>query len=394
MKHIRLLIVALVVSGALGAGSACRGPAAGGTPAASSTPAAATKAAATTPAAPTTIGAIVFLTGPQAPLGTEVQNAINLALEEINAGGGIGGAPLKVEFEDSKDQPRDALTAFRRLADGPIPVVLATGDVVSRALAPFAVETRLPLVATVAGGRDIAQAGGVFRVWIQATRQGEHMAAFAASNLKLTRVAVLRINNEFGQDSFDGFKTTFEREGRKILGVETFGVADRDVRAQIAKLNALKPQGLFVTGFGDGYGAAIKQIRESGFKGTLMTDATLAIPFFRQQTTPANEGAYLVTTLYDEHSEEPKGLNYTKRWRAKYNSDPSFTGAFAYDAIGMIATVLRGGARDRDQVRNGLARLGTYDGAIGQMRFTATGDLDFPLVIKKMTNGRQTIVVR
>jgi branched-chain amino acid transport system substrate-binding protein len=345
------------------------------------------------PANPT-IGAIVFLTGPQSILGSEVQNAINLAVEEVNKSGGIKGAPLRVVYEDSKDQPRDAITAFRRLADRDLPAIIVTGDVVSLNLAPFAVEQKLPLVATVAAGPGIAKRDWVFRVFHQGTHQGERMARYAASDLKLRRVAGLRINNDFGATSFDAFQKAFVSAGGEVVAADTFGVADRDVRNQIAKLRAANPDGIFITGFGDGYGAAIKQIRESGYTGMLMTDASLGIPFFKQQTTPANEGSYLVAPEYDEYSTAPKAAQFNQRWRAAYKFDPSFVGAFAYDSLGVIAAVMREGATTPDEVRRGLQTLQNYQGVIGPMRFSADGDVEFPLVIKKIVDGKPVVVAR
>jgi len=338
------------------------------------------------------VGAIVFLTGPQAALGTEVQGALDLLVEEVNGSGGINGRQLQIRYEDSRDQPKDAITAFRRFADENLPVLISTGDVVSLNLASFAEESRIPLVATVAAGPEIARPNSVFRVWIQATRQGERMAEHAAVALKLKRVAVLRINNEFGEASAGAFTKTFTGRSGTVTATETFGVADREVRNQIVKLRGTKPEGIFVTGFGDGYGAAIKQIRESGFRGQLMTDATLSIPFFRGQTSPANEGAYLATTPYDETSTEPRAMHFTQRWRAKYKSEPSFVGAFAYDALGMVVSVMKQGATTRAQVGQALSAMKSYDGAIGPLRFTAGSDLDFPIVIKHIEKGRQVRV--
>ncbi|HXQ37479.1 MAG TPA: ABC transporter substrate-binding protein, partial [Anaerolineales bacterium] len=89
------------------------------------------------------IGAIVFLTGPQAPLGEEVRNALTIATEEINANGGVNTKRVELVYEDSKDSPREAITAFYRLEAERIPVVISTGDVVSLNLAPIAGERKI-----------------------------------------------------------------------------------------------------------------------------------------------------------------------------------------------------------------------------------------------------------
>ena len=164
------------------------------------------------------IGAIVFQTGPQAALGTEVRNAVSLAQEEVNAKGGINGKMMNVLFEDSKDSPRDAIAAFNRLETVSLPVVLSTGDVVSLNLAPN--PRRREKDSNGCNDRRLVleilqESGWVFRIFIQATRQADTIANYAAKDLGLKSAAVLAINNEFGNATSGTFKSTFERLGGK-----------------------------------------------------------------------------------------------------------------------------------------------------------------------------------
>ncbi len=339
------------------------------------------------------VGAIVFLTGPQAQLGVEVQNALTVAQEELNEKGGVNGKPVRVFVEDSKDSPRDAIAAFNRLEGERIPVVLATGDVVSLNLTPIVDEKKIPMVATVAAGPDIPQRSDwVFRVFIQATRQADTIAQYAANNLKIKSAAILAINNEFGNSTSGTFKATFEKLGGRVTGVETYGVADRDVRTQITKLKGTNPEAIYITGFGDGYGACIKQVRELKFTGTMLSDATLSTPFFQQQTTPANEGAYFTSTVYDENSQEARAREFINRYRAKFNADPSFFAAFAYDSLGLIAAALSRSDGSPQGIRDALASIRDYQGVVGKMSFDKDGDLDFPLVVKRIEGGKATVV--
>ena len=339
------------------------------------------------------IGAIVFLTGPQAPLGTEVRNALTVAQEEINSKGGINGRKINILYEDSKDNPRDAIAAFNRLETEKVPVLISTGDVVSLNLAPIVDEKKIPMVATVAAGPDVPKRSDwVFRVFIQATRQADRMANYAAKNLGIKSAAVLAINNEFGVSTSGTFKEVFERLGGRITGMETYGVADRDVRTQITKLKATNPDAIYITGFGDGYGACIKQVRELKYAGTMLSDSSLAIPFFQQQTTPANEGAYFTSTLYEENSQDELARNFITQYRAKFNSEPGFVGAFAYDSLRLIAAALAKGGDSPQGIRDALLGVKDFPGVIGKVSFNADGDLDFPLVVKRIENGKAKIV--
>jgi branched-chain amino acid transport system substrate-binding protein len=340
------------------------------------------------------IGTIVFLTGPQAALGTEVKNAVNQAQDELNQKGGINGKKINILLEDSKDSPKDAIAAFNRLETQGVPVILATGDVVSLNLAPIVADRKIPMMATVAAGPEIPQKSGwVFRLFIQATRQADTIANYAAKDLNLKSAAVLAINNEFGNATSATFKSTFEKMGGKITGIETYEVTDRDVRTQITKLKGTNPQAIYITGFGDGYGACIKQVRELKFTGTMLSDATLSTPFFQQQTAPANEGAYFTSTLYDENSQQSPAREFISNYRARYNADPSFFAAFAYDSFGVIAAAIARSDGTPQGIRNALAATKDYQGVIGKMSFLENGDSDFPLVVKKIENGKAKVVL-
>jgi len=339
------------------------------------------------------VGAIVFLTGPQAPLGTEVKNAMTVAQEELNGKGGVNGKKINILYEDSKDSPKDAIAAFNRLETESVPVIIATGDVVTLNLAPIVDERKIPMVATIAAGPNIPQKSGwVFRIFIQATRQAETIANYAAKNLGLKSAAVLAINNEFGEATSGTFKSAFEKLGGRITGIETYGVADRDIRTQITKLKGANPEAIYITGFGDGYGACVKQVRELKFTGLMLSDATLSTPFFQQQTAPANEGAYFTSTLYDENSQEGQTSSFISHYRAKFNTDPSFFAAFAYDSMNLVALALARSDGTPQGIRNALASIKDYQGVIGKVSFIENGDSDFPLVVKKIENGKAKIV--
>jgi branched-chain amino acid transport system substrate-binding protein len=340
------------------------------------------------------IGAIVFLTGPQAPLGQEVRNALQIAAEELNEKGGIAHNQIEILFEDSKDTPRDAIMAFHRLASKNVPVIITTGDVVSLNLAPVVGEKRIPMVATVAAGPDITKRSNyVFRVFLQTAPPAELIAQFAYQKLSLRSAALLSINNEFGLASDAAFKNKFEELGGKVLAVEHYRIDDRDVRAQIAKLKATEPEAIFVGGFGEGYGACIKQVREMRFSGLLLTTSSLSIPYFQKQTWPASEGAYFTSTVYDEYDDAPAAANFTNRYRTKFGSNPSYIGAFAYDSLKLIAIAIEKGGYTSEGIRAALLGINDYNGVVGPMAFDNRGELDFPLVVKQIQNGRPVVVL-
>jgi branched-chain amino acid transport system substrate-binding protein len=327
------------------------------------------------------LGAIVFLTGPQANLGVEVKNALQIAQDELNTTGGIRGKKLEILLEDSHDNPKDAIMSFNKLLSEKVPLIISTGDVVSLKLAPLADEQHIPVIATVAAGPDVGTNDGcVFRVFIQAIKQGETMGKYATDSLKLSKASILSINNEFGVASSGSFRKAFERAGA-IVRQETYEIGDRDIRTPITKVLAEKPQAIYVTGFGPGYCTAIKQVRELGYKGILLTDCSLSVPWVKEQVGSAAQDAYFTDGAFNESN--PRTLKFSKAYEHKFNSKPSFVAAFAYDSLKIAAESLEKGDGSADSLVLALSSISKFDGLSGQLSFDGKRDIVIPLKVSK-----------
>ncbi|HXQ34852.1 MAG TPA: ABC transporter substrate-binding protein, partial [Anaerolineales bacterium] len=200
------------------------------------------------------------------------------------------------------------------------------------------------------------------------------------------------INNEFGLASDAAFRESFEKLGGRITAVEHYGITDRDVRSQIVKLKYSTPQAIFVGGFGEGYGACIKQIREMKFEGLLLTTNSLSIPYFQDQTWPASEGAYFTSTVYDEYYNTPEAIKFTNEYKRRFGRSPSYIAAFAYDSLKLTALAIEKGGYTSEGVRNALFAIHDYEGLAGTMGFDNQGEVSFRLVIKRIENGRPVVV--
>ncbi len=326
------------------------------------------------------IGAIVFLTGPQAATGTEVQNAFELAKDEVNAKGGIHGHLLEILYQDSKDNPIEAISAFNRLLLEDVPVVITTGDVVSLKVAPIAAAKHIPLVTTVAAGPDITKQGkSVFQVFIPAIRQAKTVADYAFKTLHLKKVAILYINNEFGTTTSKTFKETFEGQGGQVLSEDTFEISDRDVRSQIVKLKEQHPEAIYVSGFGPAYPAAFKQLKELGFNGVMLTDSGMDVPWYRAQMGTAGDGVYFTSTAFDDKADRI-AASFKSKYQLRFHSEPSFCAAFAYETLKLVASAMSKSDCARENFCNQLAKI-RQEGVLGRISFNDDRSLDFPLTV-------------
>src|SRR2546423_5646168 len=148
------------------------------------------------------IGCLVSTTGSGARWGQNSRKGIDLAAEEINAGGGVNGKKIQVIYEDTQTDPKTAVSAFRKLVDVD-GVKTCIADVISSdvlAVAPIANEKNVPLISPGASSPEITNAGDfVFRNWPSDALQGEEAAKLAFNQLGWHKVGIFYINNEYGK---------------------------------------------------------------------------------------------------------------------------------------------------------------------------------------------------
>jgi len=270
---------------------------------------------------------------------------------------------------------------------------LVTGDVVSLSLIPEADRTKTVLYCIVAGTPGIPQKSPwVFRAMSTADAQAKTIAEYAISNLDLKRVSILSINNQFGLHSANSFQSMFEGDGRKIVHRDTFEINDRDLRNQIIKIKAKKPDGVFVTGFGNGYAVALRQLKEYQVNATILTDNTLSVEYFQKQAGSAAEGVYFTSTLFGPDSKNRNVIEFIKNYNRRFKKSPSFVAAIAYDSTMIIYNAIKKGGFTNKGIRTMLIDQSKYNGLLGELNISLQREMLIPLVVKKIKDGKEVVV--
>lgn len=336
------------------------------------------------------LGAIVFLTGPQAFLGEEVKNAMLIAKEDIE---GKNKVNFNIIFKDSADSPKNALTVFRNLRLKELPIILVTGDVVSLSLISEADRTKTVLFCTVAGTQGIPQKSPwVFRAWSTGDAQAKTIADYAMNNLKLKSVSILHINNQFGITAANSFQGLFEGNSRKVIQRETFEIDDRNLRNQILKIKAKNPDGVFVTGFGNGYAVALRQLKEYNVNATIITDNALSVGYYQKQAGPAAEGVYFTSTLFGPYSENQSTIKFINNYKNKFKKSPSFVAAIAYDSTKTIFNAIKEGGYTNEGIRDALTSSSKLNGLLGEIEISLQREMLIPLMVKQIKDGKEVQV--
>jgi len=335
-----------------------------------------------------TIGATLPLSGDAAVWGKNTQEGIDLAVAEINASGGVLGRKLVVIYEDTRALPKEGVTAYRKLTTADKVKVIIDDSVsgVTLAMAPLAQKDHVVVVATGATAPKISEAGEyIFRVWNSDAYEGEVSADYAYDTLGFRSVAILYINNEYGRGLEQVFRSRFVDRGGNIRISESFAQSATDIKTQLTKIQAAKPDGLYLVGYPKEIPIALKQAKELGLNLPLLGTVAMQDPQLIQTAGDAAEG------LMFPYPKDPSGQHvarFREAFQEKYGKEPGITADVGYDAAKMIAKAmeLTGGTTGED-IRKGLNMLKDYPGVSGMMTFDANGDVHKPMGIKIVKSG-------
>lgn len=340
------------------------------------------------------IGAIIFLTGPQAASGRDVLEGLQVACQELSRRDEFNGKKIKLLIEDSKDSPKEAITAFNKLVSQNCSAIISAGDVVAFNLAPLAEKNKIPLLTVITEASDIPQLSSwVHRVWIPDHLLVSTIADFISSELKSKQIAVLAINNEFGLSSSKDFSAKITKHpGIAVVSKEYYGISDKDLKSHIAKSLSAKPDTVFVIGFGEGFGTAVNQLRELGFKGNICCSVTMAVDYYQKQTAKSNEGVFFPAPPYSEATSNDNMKVFAAEFQEQMKHVPSFTSAFAYESLKILASVIRKHGDTRNGIQQGLTELPPQKTVFGKISYNKNRDIVMDTAVFKMHNGKPVLI--
>lgn len=322
------------------------------------------------------IGHEVALTGPNATWGQAENNALKMAVEKINAAGGVLGKKLEVVAYDNRADKLEAVNVAKRLVeqDKVAAIVGPAQSGVTNAIREVNNAAKVPVVATTATNPKVTVADDgkvvpyTFRVCFIDPFQGTVAAQFALKDLGAKTAAVLYdVGDEYSQFLGKYFVEGFEKGGGKITANEAFRSGELDFRAQLGKIRDGKPDVLFIPTMQKEAALAAKQARDLGIKSTLMGGDGWASPDLIDLAGAAIDGSYLVNIAA---LEDPAIQDFIKAYTEKYKADPVLPNPLmAYDAAMWIADALK--------------RAGSTDGA--KLKEALENTKDLPVLTGKLT---------
>ena len=334
-----------------------------------------------------TIGAIQPLTGSAASVGQGARAAIELAVEEINAKGGINGKRLEVLIEDSKCDATAASTAAKKLIEiDNVPVIiggLCSGETI--AVAPFAEKAKVVLFSNCSSNPKISGLGDfVFRDFPSDSFQGKIAAELAFNKLNARKVAVFSCQTDYCAGIREVFKEEFSKIGGAIVADELFDQQTNDVRTQLLKIKETNPDLVYFLAYSAEAAVGIRQAKELGLEKPMLGADAWDDPALWSTVGNAGEGA-MYTAVFS-----PKNEKFMEALALKVGkgNETLYCSGQAFDAVKIIADAMRQCGTESSCIKNALYKLQDYKGISGTISFDKNGDLATAnYAIKIVKNG-------
>jgi branched-chain amino acid transport system substrate-binding protein len=344
------------------------------------------------------IGHYASLTGSQATFGSSTDNAVKLAVEEINAAGGINGKQIRLITYDDKGDAGEAGTAVMRLItkDKVVAVIGEVASKLSLAAAPVCQENGVPMLSPSSTNPDVTKVGDmIFRCCFIDPFQGSVCAKFATESpdLKAKTAAILYDQSSpYSKGLSEEFEKAFVKLGGKILAKQTFQEGDAEFSAQLTAIRSSKPDIIFVPGYYTEVGSIAVQARKLGIKTPMLGGDGWESPKLGEVAGKAFNGCFY-SNHYSSQDPSPKIQEFIKKYSAQYKETPESMAALGYDATYILAEALkRSKSLSGKDIAAELAKTKDFDGVTGKITIDADRNAVKPAVILEMKDGVPTYV--
>ena len=220
------------------------------------------------------IGLLSVLSGEFAGMGEELNNGAILAAEEINQE--PSNIKIKLQIEDGKAVPKEALSAFNKLVFSKVDASIVVGDNQILPIASKINENKIPTIVVATGSIGYLEQNKdkyMFHFSPSNYYCSYVVGQYAKNELSLENVAVLQMHSIFGEEGTKGFKAGY---GKEPIVIEQFQASESDPRATVLKVLDSKPDAIYVTGYGPAFVSAVKRLKEYAFDGVILSEPAIS----------------------------------------------------------------------------------------------------------------------
>lgn len=346
------------------------------------------------------IGGIGPITGGAAVYGQAVKNAAEMAVEEINAAGGINGVNLEFNFQDDEHDPEKSVNAYNNLKDWGMQALMGTVTTAPcLAVVEKTHEDNMFQITPSASATGVIKYDNAFQMCFTDPNQGTKSADYIADNKLATKVAVIYNSSDaYSSGIYNNFVKEAQVKGLEIVSSEAFTDDSKtDFSVQLNKSKSSGADLVFLPIYAQEASQILEQANTMGYTTTFFgcdgLDGILTIEGFN---TSLAEGVILLTPFVAGDTKSEANVNFTNKYIEKYKDTPNQFAADAYDAIYILAECMKKGNVTADMSVSEICDILkaqivniTYDGLTGEgITFDASGAVNKSPNAMKIQDGK------
>lgn len=336
------------------------------------------------------IGTYGPLTGNTATYGISTKNGVEVAVDEINAAGGIDGNEVKLFSEDTRGDQTEAANAVTKLIEQDKVVALVGGVLSSESLTggPIANDAKVTMISSSSTATGVPEIGDyIFRNCLSDEVQAIQLAEYAAEELGIKKFAILFTNNDYGLSLKEAFEKRAGELG-EVVAVETYNDGESDFGAQLTKIKGKSPEAIYIGGYYTEAAKIAQQAKDRGLDVQFLGADGFYSPILVELGGDSVEGSVFTAGFFDDDpSDAVQG--FVKAYQAKFGQAPDMFAAQAYDAAKILLEAMaRAKSTDGPAIQAEMMKTKDFPGITGNTSFTSVGDALKDVIILKVEKGK------
>jgi len=337
------------------------------------------------------VGEFASLTGATASFGQSTHKGVLMAVDEVNASGGVLGKKLRLVTEDDQSKAGEAATVVRRMISREKPVAIIGEVASSRSLeaAPICQQNKIPMISPASTNPKVTETGDyIFRVCFIDPFQGSVLAKFMLQR-GLKKAAILTdVKQDYAVGLTDFFKDYFTKNGGTIVSEQSYSSGDKDFKAQLTSIRTTGPEAILVAGYYNEAGLIASQAKELEINVPLLGGDGWDSPSLVEVAGDAMEGNFF-SNHFSAEDKSPAVQNFLTKFKTKYLESPDAMAALGYDATMLLVDALkRAGTTDSAALRDAIASTSGFPAVTGNITLDAKRNATKSAVILQIQNGK------
>lgn len=357
-----------------------------------------TSAAAQGDKTPIKLGLIGTLTGFNSVLGEDTKKGVELAIDELNARGGLNGRKIELKSEDDENDPQKAVTAARRLIDSEkvLALIGPMHSAYARATSSVTRDAKVVQITPISTMNALTNPINpyLFRIWVRDSDVADQLARLAVNYQK---VGILYETTPWGQGGKDGLVEKLKANNREAASIQAFDINSRDLTPQIANFKKDGVDVVLIQAQGADAAQALRSMRQLGYKPQVLGHPGLTMQSFVDLARGLSNGTVVLDGI---DPTKPQVQKFQQAYKKKHGKEAwNFFAAAGYDAVMVLAEGFKNAGYDPAKLQAGMESVKNYSGVIGGPNSTisySSTDHDgygaTDMVLKRYVDGQMKVI--